>query len=94
MRTQSNGKIRRTESEWEAILERFERSRLSATAFCRREKISKNTFSKWKARLDVGSARRTGFVELGPEVITDAAITSRGTLEIELPGGVMLRWRA
>jgi len=94
MRKQSNGKIRRTESEWEAIIERFEKSGLSAAAFCRREKISKNTFSKWKARLEAGSARRAGFVELGPEVISEAAVAAHGTLEIELPGGVMLRWRA
>lgn len=94
MRRQSNGKIRRTESEWGAIIERYKKSGLSAAAFCRREKISKNTFSKWKARLDAGSARRAAFVELGPAVISEAAVTSRGTLEIELPGGVMLRWRA
>ena len=51
MRRQSNGKIRRTESEWGAIIERYERSGLSAAAFCHREKVSRNMSSKWKAWL-------------------------------------------
>lgn len=94
MRKQSNGKIRRTESEWESIIERFEQSGLSAAAFCRREKISKNTFSKWKARIEAGSTSRGGFVELRQGAISEAPVAAHGTLEIELPGGVTLRWRA
>jgi len=94
MRKQSNGKIRRTELEWETIIERFEQSGLSAAAFCRRERISKNTFSKWKARIEAGPARRAGFVELRAQAMNEAAVTGHGVLEIELPGGALLRWRA
>jgi hypothetical protein len=94
MRKQSNGKVRRTKSEWEAIIEHYEKSGLSAAAYCRREEISKNTFSKWKARIETAPAPRPAFVELRPEAITEAAIATHGMLEIELPGGITLRWRA
>jgi len=101
MRVQSNGKVRRSEDEWERILIRFEKSGLSAAAFCRREKISKNTFSKWHGRMQTRRPARSvaPFVELkplateAPSVIQAGALAS-GEFELSLPGGVVLRWRA
>ena len=51
MHVQSNGKVRRSRAEWEAIFERFSASGLSMIAFCRREGIAKGSFSKWMHRL-------------------------------------------
>lgn len=39
---------RRSEQEWDATLSRFERSRLSVEAFCRREALSVASFYRWK----------------------------------------------
>lgn len=94
MRRQSNGKIRRTEAEWTKILEQHERSGLSAAAFCRRQKLSKNTFAKWKRALaeDRGTAE-AHFIELTPERAVDGEATG-ARFELQLPGGVTLRWSA
>jgi len=101
MRVQSNGKVRRTEEEWEQILARFKKSGLSAVAFCRREKISKNTFSKWHGRMEAKRSTRSvaPFVELKPLATQPTAIieprsSASGEFELSLPGGVVLRWRA
>ena len=101
MRVQSNGKVRRSEEEWERILTRFEKSGLSAAAFCRREKISKNTFAKWQGRLQGRRPVRSAppFVELKPlatqtSSTTQASTFDSGEFELSLPGGVVLRWRA
>jgi len=94
MRTQSNGKIRRTEAEWTKILEQHERSGLTAAAFCRKHKLSKNTFAKWKRVLsEGGETAEPRFVEITPErVVDDESIGAR--FELQLPGGVTLRWSA
>ena len=73
MRVQSNGKIRRTVSEWDALLEAQGSSGLSEAAFCRREQLSKSTFSKWKKhqgrKLTTGKAEASGgFVEVASPV--------------------------
>ena len=105
MRVQSNGKIRRTASEWSAILEAHEASGLSEAAFCRRKKISKNTFSKWKKRLSgprrkpaVRRAPMPGFIEWeAPSPAEGALAGAKGVpaeFELSLPGGVVLRWKA
>ena len=96
MRTQSNGKIRRSEAEWREILERYERSGLSAVAFCRRAKLSTNTFAKWKRVLSGGDSKESGFVELTPRPspTLDHAARAEAEFELSLPGGVMLRWKA
>jgi hypothetical protein len=100
MRIQSNGKVRRSEEEWEEILACFEKSGLSAVAFCRREKISKNTFSKWHGRMETKRSARSAapFVELKPlatqpRSMIEAGVSTSGEFELSLPGGVVLRWR-
>ena len=94
MRTQSNGKIRRTEAEWTKIFEQHASSGLSAAAFCRKHKLSKNTFAKWKRSLALGrGGEEPRFIELTPgRVVEDPAIGAR--FELQLPGGVTLRWSA
>ena len=106
MKKLSDGRIRRTESEWRALVEKFEASNASEAAFCRGKRISRKSFREWRARLakaDAGSSRtratrrrRTapaGFVELmAPSM--EAKPESGPEFELELPGGVRLRWRA
>lgn len=65
---------RRSESEWRAIVERFERSGMPATLFCRRAGISQKTlrFWRWKLRRS-NSAKSPGpaeFVEMRPSLVS------------------------
>ena len=105
MRVQSNGKIRRTSSEWEAIFAEFEASSLSAAAFCRRKQIAKSTFTKrrqaaGRKRPPIGGRGNTPrFVELTeaprtPSTPASPEASTPHTFELELPGGVVLRWTA
>ena len=106
MQRLSDGRIRRTESEWRALVEKFEASDQSEAAFCRAKKLSRKSFREWRARLAKSGALprrlravrkpktpRSGFVEL---VASSAGTGARpdAEFELELPGGVRLRWRA
>jgi len=84
MRVLSDGRVRRTEKEWRAILERYEASELSESAFCRRSKLPRSSFVKWKRRL-----------ASQPGPAPESKAEERGSsLELELPGGVVLRWKS
>jgi hypothetical protein len=97
MEVLADGRVRRTEAEWRALFERFEKSGLSLVAFCRRTKLSRNSFLKWRRRL-AGSARPApAFVEwLASAPAKPEAVDERGAgeFELSLPGGVILRWKA
>ena len=93
MHVQSNGKVRRSRAEWQAIFHEFSSSGLSMAAFCRREGIAKGTFSKWMHRLEGSEVEPASFVELVPPVASSSTSLSAGELELVLPGGVRLRWK-
>lgn len=102
MQIQSNGKVRRTDSEWEAIFQEFEASGLPMADFCRDKNLPKSTFSKQhRGRGRKPVVRRSGparFVELKPAAAerTPAAPIKEAhtSFELELPGGAVLRWKA
>jgi hypothetical protein len=103
MRVLSDGRVRRTQAEWRELIARFEQSELSITAFCRRSKLSRSSFVKRRRQLG-GSARvgrharsSPAFVEwIAPPSAQAAAVKGGGAgeLELSLPGGVVLRWKA
>ena len=94
MRVLSDGRVRRTEAEWRSILERFERSGLSVSAFCRRSKISRGTFVKRKKQLSTSTVAPPAFVEwIAPSAESETP-SSSGEFELQLPGGAVLRWKA
>jgi len=98
MRVLADGRVRRTEAEWRAVRERFEKSGLSMSAFCRRAKLSRSSFVKWQRRLAGAPSPSPAFVEWiasPPADVDRERGTSRtGEFELALPGGVVLRWRA
>jgi len=57
MQVLSDGRVRRTEVERRAIVERFDSSGLSETAFCRRAKLPLRTFRRWRERLNSSHRR-------------------------------------
>jgi hypothetical protein len=93
MRVQKNGKVRRSPNEWQKIFEQFQSSDLSESAFCRREKIPKSSFAKWKRRMSTMEPEASGFVELATPLLEPRLALTSGELEIMFPGGVSLRWK-
>lgn len=96
MRVMSDGKIRRSSSEWRVIIKQQKASGLPRTTFCEREGIAKATFDKWKRRLSGDACGEpTSFIELTAPTELHVAPTSTalGEFELCLPGGVVLRWK-
>jgi hypothetical protein len=93
MRVLADGRVRRSRSEWRAILTGFEESGLTMAAFCEREKVSASVFAHWKRKLGVKGVKKPSFVELTPAASPSTA-PARGDFELSLPGGVVLRWKA
>ena len=102
MRKQADGKVRRSREEWERIFDRFHSSGITAAAFCRREKIAKGSFEKWKKQI----GRRSKAVAVAPTFVEWPSPTeptsvstmispaqSSGELELCLPGGIVIRWK-
>ena len=95
MRVLTDGRIRRTESEWRSILAEYERSGQSESTFCRESKLSRSTFRKWKRRLSGAAGAGPAFVEwIVPSGAAEEAPVRVGEFELTLPGGVVLRWKA
>lgn len=82
---------RRTEGQWNEILQRYRASGLSSRDFCKREGLSASSLQRWRARSSRTAAPR--FVELTPPAPTESAAPSSWSVELELPGGTRLRLR-
>ena len=90
------------ENAWRELLRRFAQGDESISAFCQREGLSANTFHRWRARLAVSEAPRSGasptkaadastphFVELGA-LCAPPAGAGRFELKLDLGAGVVL----
>ena len=88
MADHTTGRIRRTASQWQAIIARFEKSDLSGDTFCQRESLGLATFQRWRGRF---ATRDESFVEMA--VPTQAPTSSTWTVELMLPGEIVLRVR-
>ena len=99
MRNQVDGKVRRSREEWERIFDRFYSGGMTGAAFCRREKLAKSSFEKWRKK--IGQRPKPvapTFVEwptpADSALAPIAPALSSGELELSLPGGVVIRWKA
>ena len=93
MEAKPNGHLRRSASDWQAILNRFASSGRSPVAFCRAEGLSRSTFDAWRRKLQSKKAPKIAareFVEMTP---ASAHALSGWTVEIELPDGRLARLR-
>ena len=57
MRVMSDGRVRRTESEWRAFVARFESSGQSELGFCQKAKLSRKSLREWRKRLNEGEGK-------------------------------------
>lgn len=90
MQVTSDGKRRRSASEWESLVSRFRESGLSLREFSRRESVSLGSLQRWNRRLAEATApQQAGFVDVTPGSVAP----SPWQAEIELPNGVIVRLR-
>lgn len=91
---------RRTAQQWQGLIEQQHKSGISQKAFCQLHDICLSTFSLWKRRLkqiditpDQSSTSDTEWIEFPTHC--DGAIPDKPLwdMELELPGGVILRMR-
>lgn len=98
MRVLSDGRIRRTESEWKEIIDRFGKSGLPIAEFCQKEEISRSAFASWKKKLGTVRKKAPSFIEItGTAKRKSSAPTvelSETSFELALPGGATLRWKS
>lgn len=85
----------RRRSEWKELVEALEGSGLSAREFALRHDLNENTLAWWRGRLR-GEAREVSrgarFVPVVVAPMVPPAQPSRGAIEVELPGGAVLRF--
>ena len=89
---------RRSASEWQNLIGQQQESGVSQKAFCELNNICLSTFTLWKRKLTVTPPTQQSVA--GPEWIEfpanlDCAVPeqSKWDMELELPGGVILRMR-
>lgn len=92
MRVMSNGRVRRTEAEWRALITKQERSGLSAAAFCREERLHSSNFLKWQRRLSPSPSQADFVTLVAPSSRSDTA--AGWSVEVTLPNGATLRLRS
>jgi hypothetical protein len=94
MQVTSNGRVRRSEAEWQEIISRWQKSGLKPRPFCRREQIQLSSFLRWqgKGHSTFAAPSANEFVQVvAPSASSPAS--SSWTLEISLPNGCQLRFQ-
>ena len=91
--------------QWQQIINQQLKSDLNQKNFCQTHNISLATFSNWKRKLKEESAPHSQIVQLQPDSQSDkewielpvdlpsTAEHASWHMELELPGGVILRMR-
>ena len=85
---------RRNATQWQAIINSFQQSGLSAPQFCRQESIVYQSFMNWKKRLSSDSLVERVNEPIEPsfiELTQDENLPSQWQIELDLAPGVQLR---
>jgi transposase-like protein len=85
-------KVRRTRSQWQAIIAEFEQSTLGVQEFCQQHDLAYSSFAKWRSLLRQESKNSTSsvsFIEMPS--LSPAQSRSNWTIELDLGTGVTLR---
>ena len=79
---------------WREVIERQQASGQSIVGFCSKEGLAPASFHAWKRRLrrpQRGTERRSAKQALVPVQIVSGPADEAGRLEVQWPGGVVLR---
>ena len=95
----SQPKIRRSRAQWQSILDEFDKSGLSMSAFCEQQGLPLSSFFKWRSILK-GKPKKTEqvqpaplFVEISPTQEAHPSSQPDWDMELILGNGVILRMR-
>jgi hypothetical protein len=92
-------RVMRTETQWQALLDEFNISGLTRSAFCKQHRIATSSLYRWQKVLTEPSAADK-FVDITESVAKTAPTlhvpdnNSHWQVELELGAGVILRVRA
>lgn len=82
--------VRRSESEWAAIIAEQRASGLSQSSFCRQENIAESSFGYWQKKLKPEPEKK--FIQVLPEKAPERKMEGK-EIEISLPYGIVLKVR-
>jgi hypothetical protein len=84
---------RRTQSQWQRLIEQYETSDLPVEKFCERNSISKKSLEKWRYKLNPKS-KKAEFVEMTPSrTVPQPAGRQDWAVELHIGEHLMLRIR-
>jgi len=95
-------KIRRSKSQWLAIIKEFRQSSLGSQAFCRANGIAESSFYKWRSRLsgellerqtDIALPVTNRFIEITPATLASEKVTQDWAVELAIGEDLILRIR-
>jgi hypothetical protein len=92
-------RVRRSRTQWRALIARAEHSELSVTEFCRRESVSTASFYTWRNRLRASTESVSPPTAVGGEFIDLGILGDPGSnatpwlIELDLGAGMVLRLR-
>jgi len=96
-----NKRRRRSDVEWQRLIEQHERSGLSAITFCHQQGISSKTFYKRRQTLQLNAAESATerFIKIQPQVTPAVTSTTTAVLiyrdsRLQLPSNVSAHWVA
>ena len=84
---------RRSRAQWQQLIDKFSKSQLTVTDFCRANAISQASFYKWRSEL---SASESSAISPWIDVTAVSALRSADVaweMELDLGNGCCLRWR-
>lgn len=93
--TKPQRRPRKTQKQWKAIMDDFERSPLSSKAYCDDKDLAYGTFSKWRRRLaKPGIPKQASpLVELTLPAQAIQSASDNWQVELALGNGMTLRLR-
>lgn len=80
-------RVQRSDSDWKAIMDRYDQSGQTRAAFCRREGLSASTFLLWERKLRQ-RGRTVEFVDMTPQ-----QAAGRWVVEFQFTDGTTARVR-
>jgi len=91
-------RVMRTQEQWKALLEEFNASGLTRTAFCKKHKISTSSLYRWQLFF-ASSPGDTDFIDV-TQTLSDTSLPpaiqtseNKWQVELELGAGMVLRLR-
>lgn len=86
------GVDRKKLAEWQRRLARYERTRLTAAEFCKRERVSVALLKYWRRQVELAALRSPALMKPSPQaaVFAPVELIPRRWIVVRFPGGASL----